>query len=81
MKCVCAAQYYRANCTCGVRKLRHKLTITSVPPSRMCGFRRWYVECSCDWQPKAVSEVTGLFARATMDAALAVGIAHQKEQQ
>lgn len=45
----------------------------------------WYVDCSCGWEPKfaALHPVAGqrYFGRSTWDAALAVGIAHQKQQK
>lgn len=54
--------------------MRHKITITglvlSVGP-------RWYVECTCGWEVDDPCP-DGFLGRPTWDAALALGVAHQK---
>jgi hypothetical protein len=56
--------------------MRHKLRIfkgSYIP--------LWYVECQCGWEPETSSSASGFLGRASHDAALAVGIAHQREEK
>jgi hypothetical protein len=39
----------------------------------------WYVECRCGWEPEQGD--SGFCGRASHDAALALGIAHQQQEK
>lgn len=54
--------------------MKHKLHIYSTNNGRR---RLWYTSCACGWEPDTRSEATGRWGRPTLDAALAVGVAHQ----
>lgn len=58
----------------------HRIRIYSAMMAR--DWRLWYVTCKCGWQigDSARAERRGLWGRRTWDAALAIGVAHLRQE-